>query len=114
MQYRKILKTFERKYHDLAQEFAEDLMSQMNDEELLEIYETYPEIFSALSRGELHIELIQGAIGAFLDYLKFKENLEKQLSQLNVSQLKDIAADAIHTNDANTIKALIDFKRALS
>lgn len=114
MQYRKIMENFERKYYDLVQEFAEDLMSQISDEELLQIYETYPEIFSVLSQGKLNIELIHGAIQAFLDFLQFKENLENQLSQLNVSQLKDIAADAICTNDANTIKALIDFKRALS
>lgn len=114
MQYRKILKNFERKYYDLVQEFAEDLMSQINDEELLEIYETYPEIFSVLSQGKANIELIQGAVQAFLDFLKFKENLENQLSQLNVQQLKSLAADAIHTNDERTIKALIAFQRALN
>lgn len=114
MQYRKILEKFERKYYNLVQEFAEDLMSQINDEELLEIYETYPEIFSILSKGESNIELIQGAAQAFLDFLKFKENLENKLSQLNVSQLKNLAADAVHNNDMRTIKALIAFQRALN
>ena len=114
MQYRKIIEKFERKYYDLVQEFAEDLMSQISDEELLEIYETYPEIFSVLSQGNLNIELIHGAIEAFLDYLQFKENLENQLSQLDVSELKTLASDAIQSNDIRTIRALIDFRNAVS
>lgn len=114
MQYRKIIEKFERKYQDLVQEFAEDLMSQISDEELLQIYETYPEIFSILSQGNLNIELIHGAIEAFLDYLQFKENLENGLSQLNISELKTLAADAIQSNDIRTIRALIDFRNAVS
>lgn len=114
MQYRKILENFERKYYDLVQEFAEDLMSQMSDEELLKIYETYPEIFSVLSQGKVNIELIHGAIEAFLDYLKYKENLENKLSQLEVSELKALAADAVKVNNTTTIKALIDFYNTVS
>ena len=114
MQYRKILEKFECKYYDLVQEFAEDLMSQISDEELLEIYETYPEIFSVLSQGELNIELIHGAIQAFLDFLQFKEALENQLSQLDVSELKALAAETVKANNINTIRALINFRNAVS
>lgn len=114
MQYRKILEKFECKYYDLVQEFAEDLMSQISDEELLKIYETYPEIFSVLSQGELNIELIHGAIQAFLDFLKFKEDLENKLSKLKVSELKALAANAVQDNNSCTIKALIDFYNAVS
>ncbi len=114
MQYRKIIEKFERKYQDLVQEFAEDLMSQISDEELLQIYETYPEIFSILSQGKLNIELIHGAIQAFLDFLQFKENLENQLSQLDVSELKALAAETVKANNINTIRALINFRNAVS
>lgn len=114
MQYRKTIEKFERKYQDLIQEFAEDLMSQISDEELLQIYETYPEIFSVLSRGELNIELIHGAIQAFLDFLQFKEDLENKLSQLEVTELKALAADAVQSNDIRTIRALIDFHNAVN
>ena len=114
MQYRKIIEKFERKYQNLIQEFAEDLMSQISDEELLQIYETYPEIFSVLSQGNSNIELIHGAIQAFLDFLQFKEDLENQLSQLDVSELKTLASDAIQSNDIRTIRALIDFRNAVS
>lgn len=114
MQYRKIIEKFECKYYDLVQEFAEDLMSQISDEELLQIYETYPEIFSVLSQGNSNIELIHGAIQAFLDFLQFKEDLENQLSQLDVSELKTLASDAIQSNDIRTIRALIDFRNAVS
>ena len=114
MQYREILKNFERKYYDLVQEFAEDLMSQISDEELLKIYETYPEIFSVLSQGKLNIELIHGAIEAFLDYLQYKENLENKLSKLEVSELKALAADAVQDNNSCTIKALINFYNAMN
>lgn len=114
MQYRKIIEKFERKYQNLIQEFAEDLMSQISDEELLQIYETYPEIFSVLSRGELNIELIHGAIQAFLDFLQFKEDLENKLSKLEVTELKALAADAVQSNDIRTIRALIDFHNAVN
>lgn len=113
MQYRKIIEKFKRKYQDLIQEFAEDLMSQISDEELLQIYETYPEIFSVLSQGELNIELIHGAIQAFLDFLQFKEDLENKLSQLEVTELKALAADAVQSNDIRTIRALMDFHSAV-
>ena len=114
MQYRKIVEKFEGKYQDLMQEFAEDLMTQISDKELLEIYETYPEIFSLLSQGEININLIHGAIEAFLDFLQFKEDLEYKLSQLDVSDLKTLAADAVKSNNIDTIRALIDFRNAMS
>jgi hypothetical protein len=81
---------------------------------LLEIYETYPEIFSLLSQGEININLIHGAIEAFLDFLQFKEDLEYKLSQLDVSDLKTLAADAVKSNNIDTIRALIDFRNAMS
>jgi len=39
--------------------------------------------------------------------------LENKLSQLEVTELKALAADAVQSNDIRTIRALMDFHSAV-
>lgn len=111
---KELLKRQEKEKSELLFKHAKELMDMITDEELVEIYSQYPELFSELSYGSDKLYLVENAINIFAEYLMNKGISKDEFGVMTVDDVIEYLSQLItEKNDMlwNIIKQLENDRR---
>lgn len=92
----KLLERQKKEKSELLFKHARELMDMITDDELVEIYSQYPELFAEISHGGDHrIYLLEEAIEIFTDFLTTKGISKDEYEAMTVDDVVEYLSELI-------------------